>query len=60
MAHPANIAHKLSDKIMVSDIIRYVKEVVGNRNNQQPVGDRLRDVGGTSVGEFVLYTETVE
>jgi len=54
------LVNKLSDKIMVSDIIRYVKEVVGNRNNQQPVGDRLRDVGGTSVGEFVLYTETVE
>lgn len=52
------LENKLNDKIMVSDIIRYVKEVVGNKNNQQPVGDRLRDVGGTSIGEFVLYKET--
>lgn len=51
--------HSNKTYCLVSDLIRTVKQQVGNQQQQQPVGDRLREVGGSSTGEFVLYKKGV-
>lgn len=48
------LRENIKDKLLVSEVIQYVKVTVADNTNQQPVGAPLRNVGNEG-GEFIFH-----